>query len=400
MTAPARRASRTPQTWRAPLTPQMERWRQRAIDAGLILLAALDIYFNPLTEEPLGVAVAVLGCAALVMRRRFPLLVVALTLPAALFQGALVAPFVALFTLARRSRNRRLLIACVAVASVTGAVPSPLDDDPGGLVNSLVYFGYTLAGSAFPVVLGQLLQARHELRQRLAEIEQARHELRQRLVEIEDAKEHERVLHAQAILARERAQLAREMHDVVSHQVSLIAVQAGALQVAADDERTREAARTIRSLSVGTLDELRTMVTLLRASGDDTTELTPQPTLADLRTLVNNSGIAVTLGGDLALPVGTPAQRALYRTVQEALTNVRKHAPGASVTVEVWHEGKAVGVTVTNTAPSRPSLPLPGARQGLVGLQERADMLHGSFESGPTADGGFRVRMKLPILSD
>ncbi|MEU4693689.1 histidine kinase [Actinoplanes sp. NPDC023714] len=360
--------------------------KARAIDAGLIALAAADIYFNPLTDAPAGVAVAVLACAALALRRRFPLLVVALTLPAALVQGALVAPSVALYTLARQSRDRRLLIACAVVASIVGAVPSPFDEDPGDLVSSLVYFGYTVATSAFPVVLGQLVQARQELRQRL--------------VEIEDAKEHERVLHAQAILARERSQLAREMHDVVSHQVSLIAVQAGALQVAAGDPQTREAARTIRSLSVGTLDELRTMVTLLRSSGDDTTELTPQPTLADLRTLVGNSGIEVELSGDLALPVGTPAQRALYRTVQEALTNVRKHAPGASATVEVWHDGKVVGVTVTNGPPSRPSLPLPGARQGLVGLQERADILHGSFESGPTSEGGFQVRMKLPILTE
>ncbi|MEU4562418.1 histidine kinase [Actinoplanes sp. NPDC023936] len=356
------------------------------IDAGVVTLAGLDIWFNPLTDEPLGVAASVIGCAALLLRRRFPLLVVALTLPVALLQGALVAPFVALYALAVRSRDRRLLAACIVVSSVIGALPSPLDEDPGDLGSTLVYFAYTFATSAVPVLLGQLVQTRHELKRRLAEIE--------------DVKEHERVLHAQAILAQERAQLAREMHDVVSHQVSLIAVQAGALQVAAADARTREAARTIRSLSVGTLDELRTMVTLLRSSGDDTTDLAPQPTLADLRTLVNSSGIEVKLSGELPLAVGTPAQRALYRTVQEALTNVRKHAPGASATVELWHDGKSVGVTVTNTAPSRPSLPLPGARQGLVGLAERADILHGSFSSGPIEDGGFQVRMKLPILTE
>ncbi|MFF0374052.1 sensor histidine kinase [Actinoplanes missouriensis] len=356
------------------------------IDAGVVTLAGLDIWFNPLTDKPLGVAVSVIGCAALLLRRRFPLLVWALTLPVALIQGALVAPFVALYALGARSRDRRLLAACIVVSSVIGALPSPLDEDPGDIGGTLVYLAYTIATSAVPVLLGQLVQTRHELKRRL--------------VEIEDAKEHERVLHAQAILAQERAQLAREMHDVVSHQVSLIAVQAGALQVAAGDAGTREAARTIRSLSVGTLDELRTMVTLLRSSGDDTTDLAPQPTLADLRNLVSSSGIEVKLSGELPLAVGTPAQRALYRTVQEALTNVRKHAPGASATVELWHDGKCVGVTVTNTAPSRPSLPLPGARQGLVGLQERADILHGSFMSGPTEDGGFQVRMKLPILTE
>ncbi|MDT5300787.1 MAG: hypothetical protein QOG79_4029 [Mycobacterium sp.] len=92
-----------------------------------------------------------------------------------------------------------------------------------------------------------------------------RRDLSQRLEEIEEGKEHERALHAQAVLAGERTQLAREMYDVVSHQVSLIAVQAGALQVSAKEAASRAAARSIRALSVGTLDELRTMVRLLRA---------------------------------------------------------------------------------------------------------------------------------------
>jgi signal transduction histidine kinase len=124
---------------------------------------------------------------------------------------------------------------------------------------------YTLAAAA-PVLLGQLLQTRRDLSRRLEEIE--------------EGKEHERALHAQAVLGHERAQLAREVHDVVSHQVSLIAVQAGALQVSAKEADSRAAARSIRALSVGTLDELRTMVRLLRASGGDATELAPQPTLA------------------------------------------------------------------------------------------------------------------------
>jgi signal transduction histidine kinase len=224
--------------------------------------------------------------------------------------------------------------------------------------------------------------------------------LARRLVEIEEAREHERALHAQAVLARERAQLAREMHDVVSHQVSLIAVRAGALQVAAKDADAKEAARTIRSLSVTTLDELRTMVTLLRASGGHATELTPQPTLADLRKLVESSGIHTQLTGELPPTVGTPAGRALYRTVQEALTNVRKHAPGATACVELWRDGDGIGVTVTNTPPTRPSLSLPGSQQGLVGLRERAEILHGTLDAGPTAEGGYRVRLRIPLSVD
>ncbi|MFD7105626.1 sensor histidine kinase [Streptomyces celluloflavus] len=356
-------------------------------DAGLVALAALDVWLNLWNETSQGLALAAVACAALVFRRRFPLTVLLLTLPVTLLEDVVVAPLAALFTLAVRSRDRRLLAFCVTLAAIATAVPSPLDvagayDRPW----TLVYFGYPLATAAAPVLLGQLVQARRDLSRRL--------------VEIEEAKDHERELHAQAVLARERAQLSREMHDVVSHQVSLIAIQAGALQVAAKDTGTVEAARTIRSLSVGTLDELRTMVSLLRASGGDATELTPQPTLADLHRLVETSGIPVELTGELPATVGTPAQRALYRTVQEALTNVRKHAPGAAARVELSHDTDEIGVTVTNAPPTRPSLPLPSARQGLVGLQERADMLHGTFEAGPAADGGYRVRMRLPARQD
>ncbi|HEV7980473.1 hypothetical protein [Amycolatopsis sp.] len=142
------------------------------------------------------------------------------------------------------------------------------------------------------------------------------------------------------------------------------------------------------------------MVRLLRASGGDATELAPQPTPADLPRLMASSGIEAELTDGHVLPtVGTPAQRALYRAVQEALANVRKHAPGATATVELCQDG-AVVVTVTNTPPSRPALALPSARQGLIGLKERADILHGTIESGPTKYGGYRMRMRIPAHPD
>ncbi|RSO02297.1 two-component sensor histidine kinase, partial [Streptomyces sp. WAC 06783] len=160
------------------------------------------------------------------------------------------------------------------------------------------------------------------------------------------------------------------------------------------------AARTIRSLSANTLDELRHMVNLLRASGGRTTELTPQPTLADLHHLVATSGIETTLTGDLPPDISTTAQRAIYRTVQEALTNVRKHAPGARAEVRLWHDAARFGVTVTNTAPTRPSVALPSSRQGLIGLRERADLLDGTFTTGPTPQGGFQVELQAPVRAD
>ena len=138
------------------------------------------------------------------------------------------------------------------------------------------------------------------------------------------------------------------------------------------------------------------MVGVLRASGSLPTELTPQPTLADLDRLVSSSGIEATL--DIDVPEGLPAsvQRAVYRTVQEALTNVRKHAPGASARVHIHADDGDLVTTVTNTAATRRELALPGARQGLIGLRERAEMLGGDLQSGPLPDGGYRLRLLLP----
>ncbi|MEU0893177.1 sensor histidine kinase [Streptomyces massasporeus] len=364
-----------------------ERVPAPVVDIVLVAVAAVDVWLTMGDHTRLGVTPATLGCAALVFRRRFPFSVFLLTLPIALTQPVALAPLMALFTLAERSRSRPLLAGCVALTAVASSAPWPLASFAEvGRTMTLIDFVYSLATAAAPVLFGQLLQTHRDLARRLAEIEEAR--------------EHERALHAQAVLARERAQLAREMHDVVSHQVSLIAVQAGAMQMAAQDPNAKEAARTIRTLSVTTLDELRTMVTLLRASGGRATELTPQPTLADLHKLVESSGTHAQLKGELPPTVGTPAQRALYRTVQEALTNVRKHAPGATAGVELWQDGDHVGVTVTNTPPTRPSLALPGSQHGLVGLRERADILHGTLETGPTTEGGYRVRLRIPLGAD
>jgi signal transduction histidine kinase len=242
-----------------------------------------------------------------------------------------------------------------------------------------------VAQATSPVFLGQRVQARRELSLRL--------------VEVSEAREHERLLIAQSVLATERAQLAREMHDAVSHQVSLIAVRAGALQVGSRDTEAKEAAATIRRLSVQTLDELRHMVGILRASGSRPTELTPQPSLADLDRLVAGSGIDTDLRTDLPGDLPPPVQRAVYRTVQEALTNIRKHAPGATATIRMRQEDRTLRVTVTNTAPSRPALSLPGAHHGLIGLRQRAELLGGTVTSRHLGDGGYELRLVLPVDS-
>jgi signal transduction histidine kinase len=144
------------------------------------------------------------------------------------------------------------------------------------------------------------------------------------------------------------------------------------------------------------------MVNVLRASGSRPTELTPQPTPDQLADLVAGSAVNVRL--DLGLPAGAelppPVRRAIYRTVQEGLTNVRKHAPGSTALVEIrWDDG-SIRTTVTNTAPTRPVLPLPSGQHGLAGLRQRANLLGGTLRAERTDDNGFRLDLRLPDNRD
>ena len=351
-----------------------------------MVLCLLDMWFQAGNDDRLGLAFGTVGAVALLLRRRWPRTVFLVTLPAVLFAWAVYAALIALFTLATRTHNRVLLGACAAAFATCYMVPWPMQKlDTLSDASNLVMLGYGLATAAAPVFLGQLVQVRADLAARLKEITEAR--------------EHERLLTAQSVLAKERAQLAREMHDVVSHQVSLIAVRAGALQVSTGDPDAKEAATTIRRLSVQTLDELRYMVSVLRASGSLPTELTPQPTLAQLPDLVAGSAIEAQLA--LHLPTGAdlppPVQRAIYRTVQEGLTNVRKHAPGSTATVEIRQDAAQVRTTVTNTAPTRPVVPLPSGQHGLAGLRQRAELLGGTLQASAVTGDGFRLSLDLPV---
>ncbi|MET9817249.1 MULTISPECIES: histidine kinase [unclassified Streptomyces] len=356
------------------------------LDAALVGVSLLDVWDNVDIDDHPALACSLLAAASLPLRRRLPLSTFLLTLPSTLVTDAVLATLIALYTLSSLSRHRALLAGCATAFAISDFTQWPWTSvDVAELSDSysLIHLSYAAATAAAPVFLGQLVQARRELSLRLAEISEAR--------------EHEQLLTAQSVLAKERAQLAREMHDVVSHQVSLIAVQAGALQVSSQDAAAREAAATIRRLSVQTLDELRHMVSVLRASGSRPTELSPQPSLADLHSLVSGSGIEAHLETNLPDDVPPAVQRTVYRTVQEALTNVRKHAPGATATVRIHHSGGTIHATVTNTAPTRPALPLPSAHHGLAGLRQRAEFLGGTVTSGPTKNGGYELRLQLPI---
>ncbi|WP_405933838.1 sensor histidine kinase [Streptomyces sp. NBC_00827] len=241
-----------------------------------------------------------------------------------------------------------------------------------------------LIGGA-PTAIGLLHWTRRDLIDRVTELDALR-------------RQEGRHLQADAV-HRERARISREMHDVVSHKASLIAVQAGALEVTTSDPSARATARTVRALAISCLKELRSTILALRAD-DPRAEalLAPQPGLADVPRLVADSGVVATLhiGRDVA-DLSGDVQCALYRSVQEALTNARKHAPGAAVAVRIDVSASGLTLTVRNQRPpdSR-SVPLPGAGYGLTGLRERAALLGGHLIAEPTPDGGFHVTLTLP----
>ncbi|MGW3865082.1 sensor histidine kinase [Streptomyces sp. NPDC005047] len=353
------------------------------LDAVLVAAALLDVWVHADTSEPLRLAAALFAACALLLRRRLPRVTFLLTLPAVLLSDAVFAALAALYTLASLTRGRTLLAACALAFTLSNLVALPSPGFEFSAPSTFIALGYTAATAAAPIFLGQLVQARRDLSSRLAEISQAR--------------DHERQLTAQTALARERTTLAREMHDVVAHQVSLIAVRAGALQVGSRDSEARQAGATIRQLSVQTLQELRHMVSVLRTAGASPLELSPQPSLADLHQLIDDSGIETELQTRLPKSLPPPVQRAIYRTVQEALTNVRKHAPGARATIVMHQENTTVRVTVTNGPPTRAALTLPGANYGLVALRQRAELLGGSVTCGPTTNGGYQLSLELPV---
>lgn len=371
-----------------------------------VLLALLEaVLLNPGTawwKTGLN-CVSALG---LLLRTRWPAVSLALTLPGTYFTESWIAPLTAVYTVA--SRPTRLPFTVLGAAAfvladyftwaVAGA-NSTADALVLSRVNALALIQSLMLGIA-PVALGLLARTRRELTMRLDELTRGQR--------------REARLLAERVLATERARLAREMHDVVSHQVSLISVQAGGLQVSTTDPAAEQTARTIRELSVRTLEELRQMVGVLRAAaGADAAAgaarpagrpLAPQPRLADLPRLIEESGLAVQAElspGDRDWP--EPVQRAAYRTVQEALTNISKHAPGAEVRVRLRTRGGRLLVDVLNgPAPARVGAgpePLPGGGHGLVGLRERAQLLGGSLTAGPTPEQGFAVHSELPAVA-
>ncbi|WP_409186050.1 sensor histidine kinase [Amycolatopsis sp. VS8301801F10] len=329
---------------------------------------------------PIAVAVMVL---AVLLRRRFPLSAMLVSVGVALVTPPLWGTSVTLYTVASL-RGLRWPTA-VAVLAETGLVvsfirpSSPPDWKTFGLALVLEV--------VVPVLAGLWMHQRADLLAALRDrAEQA---------------ERERDLLGERAVAAERRRIAREMHDVVAHRVSIVALQAGALSVRAKDDETARLAEVIRESSSAALNELRDILRVLRDDGPDPGSL-PDPTLGGVRRLADDlaaAGAQVRASLPDPMPdVPDPVGRAAYRIVQEALTNAAKHAPGTPIDVRLSTSDNELVVEVAN--PLAGSAGLPGAGYGVLGMRERATLTGGTLSAGPDGAGSYRVRAAFPLRTE
>jgi signal transduction histidine kinase len=339
---------------------------------GFVVLRRHDEWLAPWLLITDGVG-GVLACLSLWVRRRWPFGVAVFTIALTAFsETAGIASAFGLITVAIRGSIRHSVIATV-LGLVTAVVFAWLRPDP----DVSFTFNATLTSALTIGILGWGLMIRQR-RQLVAS-------LRERAARAET----EAALRAEQAQLQAREQIAREMHDVLGHRLSLLSVQAGALEYRKDASASEiaTAAGVIRASARQALQDLREVIGVLRA---ETTEL-PQPTLADLDDLIAEShraGMRVALRTELRTDE-LPGRLGLtaYRIVQEGLTNVRKHAPDADVTVAlVGRPGQGLHIEVGNSLPSGRSP--TGTGQGLIGLTERALLAGGYLAAAPaTTDG-------------
>ncbi|MCX4824663.1 sensor histidine kinase [Streptomyces sp. NBC_01142] len=229
---------------------------------------------------------------------------------------------------------------------------------------------------------------------------------RDQLVEQESLTAEER---SRRTLLEERNRIARELHDVVAHHMSVISIQAQVAPhlVQNPSDELKENLEGIRENALEALTELRRVLGVLRSENPKNPEDSegiphaPQPTLARLDSLVENvrsAGLSITTDrSGTPHPLSPGVELSAYRIIQEALSNAIRHAPGTHVRVEIAYKKSMLGVRVINTAPTEPAPPSPGAGHGLLGMRERAAMLGGGLAAGRTPDGGYEVTAHLPL---
>jgi signal transduction histidine kinase len=333
-----------------------------------------------------GLLLVTAGGMALAVRRRYPATVLAVTLAAALVAGPAGhahtpwLPVIVAFFAAVRAMRRVAVIGSLVIGYLAAVWPP-------WLIGSR---GHASATFALALLCGLLaLLSAAELMRAAA----------QRRLAAQRIREQELL----RLASEERMRIARDLHDVVAHNISVINVQANTALHLADrqPERAREALATINDVSRQALAELRSVLGVLRADGDAAPRA-PAPGLGELDTLVGNmaaAGLKVELeteGSPAPLPAGVDV--AAYRIIQEALTNSARHSGAARATVRVRYRGSEVEIEVEDKGTAGPKPPWPaGTGSGIAGMTDRAQALGGRLTAGPRPSGGFLVTAALPV---
>ncbi|MEU9862747.1 histidine kinase [Streptomyces sp. NPDC047971] len=415
-----------------------ERRRGAVLDVGLAVVSALECGLEGVgfadkagLPVPVGVLFGLMVGSVLLVRRRWPIAVVLVSVAVTPAEMGYLMGIVGLYSLAASEVPRRITAALAGMSTAAVFVVTVVrvrqdvaqadvgqpDFDPSGWYVPTVALFMTLGLNAPPVLFGLYIGARRRLMESLRERADS---LEQELSLLADRAEQR----AQWARQEERTRIAREMHDVVAHRVSLMVVHAAALQAVAlkDPQKAVKNAALVGDMGRQALTELREMLGVLRedaapvvaspvplaavgraaaAAAEAASE--DGPCLDALEDLVEQSRLAgvvveLTVLGEVRV-YGAEVERTAYRVVQEALTNVHKHAAGAKVVVRLAHRDAEVAMQVEN-GPSDAGAAdahLPSGGNGLVGMRERVSRLGGVFVSGPTDAGGFRVSAVLPV---
>lgn len=358
-----------------------EAW-QRPVDALayiLVLAGSVSLYWR--RRAPIAVLAFVTAVIVVVYLREYGAFLSVLGLPA-------------LYAVAAHEDRRRRAWWAMSIATIALIVAASLSvlDRPDGFayLTAVSMIGFLAAAVAAGVIIRNRERIFVDTERRAAQAEA------------------DRAAEAERAVIRERSRIAREMHDVVAHGMSVIAVQAAAGReiVHTNPDKAAEVFERIENVGREALAELRRMLGVLRDSGDEQTALAPQPGIDDIRTAVEQSsasGVPATLVVDGAeRPLGPGVELAAYRIVQEALTNVRKHAgASASARVHITYEPQALVIDVSDDGRGAVSaLADTGAGHGLIGMRERVEIYGGELSSGPRTGGGYGVHAVLPVVNE
>ncbi|MBO0681638.1 MAG: sensor histidine kinase [Candidatus Dormibacteraeota bacterium] len=369
-------------TWARRLDP-------RLVDAALALVLLAGTMPQLLLGPPMGLpepapvraAFGALVVLPVAFRRRWPISCACVQSACSLLVAApptyagLAALFISFYSIGAYSRHRLAgLLVPVGMAAVLAAVGIP-----NRWFAVLPAWVPTLFGGAGTWLAGSAVRDLEERARRL---------------------ERERELSAQVAVATERASIARELHDVVAHSVSVMVVQAGAARTLMErrPDSAAEALKAVERQGSSALDELRRLLGLLSEEQGDAA-LAPAPGLDSIGPLVEQvtaAGLPVELHVKDGRPLPPGLEVTAYRVVQEALTNALKHAQGARGEVEIITDATGLLIRVTNTA-GHPLEGAPGSGLGLLGMRERVALYGGQLDAGPVPDGGFRVEARFPL---